>query len=102
MPKVRSEMPRFRNESQEAEWWAGAEGRAFLERKSKESRAKGVKPAGSALVARLNKASTQIALRLADADLQKAREIAERKGVGYQTLIKMLVHEGLEREARSR
>jgi len=31
-----------------------------------------------------------------------AREIAARKGVGYQTLLKMLVHEGLRREARSR
>jgi hypothetical protein len=33
-------------------------------------------------------------------DVTKAREIATRKGVGYQTLLKMLVHEGLRREAR--
>jgi hypothetical protein len=30
----------------------------------------------------------------------KARELAQRKGIGYQTLLKMLVHEGLRREAR--
>jgi predicted DNA binding CopG/RHH family protein len=29
----------------------------------------------------------------------EARKIAERKGIGYQTLLKTLVHEGLRREA---
>jgi hypothetical protein len=27
-------------------------------------------------------------------------KLAERKGLGYQTLLKMIVHEGLAREAR--
>ena len=44
--------------------------------------------------------SVQIALRLPAPDLAQAREIAGRKGIGYQTLLKMLVHEGLRREAR--
>ena len=102
MPKAKTEMPRFKTESQEADWWASAEGRAFLKKKSKESRTKEAAPAGSRLVARLNPGSTQIALRLPAADLDQARRIAERKGIGYQTLLKMLVHEGLEREARLR
>ena len=56
---------------------------------------------GSALVATLSGASSvQIALRLPIPDLAKAREIADRKGIGYQTLLNMLVHEGLQREAR--
>jgi predicted DNA binding CopG/RHH family protein len=42
----------------------------------------------------------QIAIRLPEADLLQARKIAERKGIAYQTLLKMLVHEGLGREAR--
>jgi len=42
----------------------------------------------------------QIAIRLPAADLAQAREIAERKGIGYQTFLKMLVREGLVREAR--
>ena len=57
---------------------------------------------GSRLVAALNKnkkSSVQIALRLPAADLEQARKIADRKGIGYQTLVKMLVHEGLAREA---
>ena len=44
--------------------------------------------------------SVQIALRLPEPDVTKARELATRKGIGYQTLLKMLVHEGLRREAR--
>ena len=96
------EMPKFRNESEEADWWASAEGRAFVKKKSKEAQAKGIHHAGSPLVTQLNRRSAQIALRLADSDLRKAREIAERKGIGYQTLLKMLVHEELEREARAK
>jgi predicted DNA binding CopG/RHH family protein len=46
------------------------------------------------------KNSVQIAIRLPEADLAQARKIADRKGIGYQTLLKMLVREGLVREAR--
>jgi predicted DNA binding CopG/RHH family protein len=102
MPKAKTEMPKFKTESQEADWWASAEGRAFLKKKSQELQTRGVTPAGSKLVAGLKRQSTQIALRLSDADLEQARKIAERKGIGYQTLLKMIVHEGLEREARAR
>lgn len=95
-------MPKFVNESQEADWWASREGREFVKQKAAGSGAKGgASPKGSRLVSQLNKVtSVQIALRLPEPDLAKARELAERKGIGYQTLLKMLVHEGLRREAR--
>lgn len=94
-------MPVFRNESEEADWWASKEGRAFLKQKSAVSQRTKKKSEGSPLVTRLNKTnSVQIALRLPEADLTQARKIATRRGVGYQTLLKMLVHEGLQREAR--
>lgn len=93
------EKPSFRNEDEEARWWASAEGRAFL-RGQPAAQSAGAGQ-GSALVSKLNATrSVQIALRLPAPDVAKAREIAERKGIGYQTLLKMLVHEGLEREAR--
>ena len=44
--------------------------------------------------------SVQIALRLPAPDLAKARKVAGHKGIGYQTLLKMLMHEWLRREAR--
>ncbi len=73
----------------------------LVKQKSAEARAEGKKVRGSSLIARMNqKSSVQIAIRLPQADLARARELAERKGLGYQTLLKMLVHEGLAREAR--
>jgi predicted DNA binding CopG/RHH family protein len=95
-------MPVFNNESEEADWWASAEGRSFVKQKSAELASQGKKLQGSALVSKLNKtASVQIALRLPESDLAEARKIATRKGIGYQTLLKMLLHEGLQREANS-
>ncbi len=90
--------PAFKNEDEEAKWWSGPKGRAFLKQQSDVPRTK--ERGGSALVAKLNRTSSvQIALRLPAPDLAQAREIAERKGIGYQTLLKMLVHEGLRKEA---
>ena len=94
-------IPGFETESQEADWWASRAGREYVKQKSVEARSKGTKVKGSSLVAKLNpKRSVQIAIRLPLADLTQARKLAERKGLGYQTLLKMLVHEGLSREAR--
>jgi len=91
--------PAFANEDAEANWWASRQAREFLKRKSAEPQKKVAK--GSRLVGQLNRAaSVQIALRLPGPDVEKARELATRKGIGDQTLLKMLVHEGLQREAR--
>jgi len=101
MGHMRLQMPRFKGESEEADWWASPAGRAYVKRKSAETRSKRVAMLGSELVRKLGKKkSVQIAIRLPGPDLAQAREIAERKGIGYQTLLKMLVHEGLAREAR--
>jgi hypothetical protein len=94
-------MPKFVNEAQEADWWASREGREFVKHKAAGTGKKGGAPRGSRLVGQLNKvASVQIALRLPEPDVARARELATRKGIGYQTLLKILVHEGLRREAR--
>ena len=93
--------PGFANEREEADWWAGRQGREFVKQNAAGRSKKGVAPKGSRLVRQLNRtASIQIALRLPQPDLTRARELATRKGIGYQTLLKMLVHEGLRREAR--
>jgi predicted DNA binding CopG/RHH family protein len=41
--------------------------------------------------------TVSINIRVAAADVQKARELADEKGVGYQTIIKMLLHEALKK-----
>lgn len=92
-------IPKFASEQDEAKWWATSEGRSFVSEQSarKSEKATG----GSKLVTKLGSAGTvQIALRLSSPDLAKARQIAERKGIGYQTLLKMIVHEGLQRVER--
>ncbi len=97
--RVNPKMPAFATESAEADWWASDEGREFLKQQTADAKNR----KGSPLVNKLSrKSSVQIALRLPSPDLAKAREIADRKGIGYQTLLKMLVHEGLQREARRR
>ncbi len=101
MKKRPIDMPKFANEGEEADWWASRQGREFVKQKSAGPLKKGSVPKGSRLVGQLNRtASIQIALRLPEPDVTKARELATRKGIGYQTLLKMLVHEGLRREAR--
>src|SRR5215472_16924388 len=93
-------IPKFANKAEEADWWASREGREFVKQKAAGPAKKGA-PKGSRLVSQLNRTtSVQIALRLPEPDVAKARELATRKGIGYQTLLKMLVHEGLRREAR--
>jgi predicted DNA binding CopG/RHH family protein len=97
--KTATRFPKFKTEDEEATWWASADGREFLKHQSAGRTLQ--KEKGSALVAGLSRTSSvQIALRLPAPDVAKAREIAGRKGIGYQTLLKMLVHEGLRREAR--
>jgi hypothetical protein len=101
MQRKMSEMPRFKSESDEADWWASPSGRAYVRKKSAAAQSEGSKARGSSLIAGMNrKSSVQIAVRLPQSDLAQARQLAERKGLGYQTLLKMLVHEGLAREAR--
>ena len=101
MNKKVLKMPKFKNEGEEADWWASPLGRAYVKQKSAETRSKGTPVRGSSMVGKLNRrSSVQIAIRLPAADLEQAREIAERKGIGYQTLLKMLVREGLVRETR--
>ena len=103
MRKKTLQIPVFKNESEEANWWSSPAGRAYVKQKSAAAQSQGVRAHGSSLVAKLNtKRSVQIAIRLPESDLAQARHIAERKGIGYQTLRKMLVREGLAREARHR
>jgi hypothetical protein len=100
MKKKPIQIPKFTDEGEEADWWASREGREVVKQNAGPAK-KGVSAKGSHLVEKINRTtSVQIALRLPEPDVAKARELATRKGIGYQTLLKMLVHEGLRREAR--
>jgi hypothetical protein len=51
------------------------------------------------LLAKAKERATQaISLRVSIADIEMARALAEKQGVGYQTVLKQAIHEGLKRK----
>lgn len=52
--------------------------------------------------ARRKKELLPVTIRLASEDIAIARQLAEAKGIGYQTYIKLLLHEALQKEAGRR
>jgi len=95
--------PRFETETQEAEWWA--KNQELIADRFEEAKAKGKLGKGTvARVARERASQTgvspTITIRLAEADLARARTFAAEKGLRYQTYLKMLVHQALNSEER--
>jgi len=89
-------VPKFKSEREEAQWWdahpevvtalflkAGKEGR--IER-----------------LPRIRGATKSVTIRMPIADLETAQEIADKRGLPYQTFIKGLLHQALERESKTR
>jgi predicted DNA binding CopG/RHH family protein len=83
--KVAVDTPRFRSEAEEAEWWDQHQ-ELIADLLVKHGR-RGAVP------------TKNISVRLPVTDLERARKIAERRGVGYQVVIKTLLHEALKRES---
>jgi hypothetical protein len=102
---------RFKSEAEEADWLASPAGRRFtsqqMDRAVREGRAKVVTGSQAKrsdpdrireLMDRVKAKQTQaISLRIAVADLDAAKKIADKAGIGYQTVLKDLIHEGLRR-----
>jgi hypothetical protein len=47
------QIPKFKNESEEADWWASKEGREYVKRESAKAQGRGVKFKGSAVLRKL-------------------------------------------------
>ena len=92
-------VPAFASETEEARWWY--ENRARLDKAFEEAARKGrlKKLDRETLAARLT-ASRVISIRLPESDLARARRQAAAKGLPYQTYIKSLLHQALQREER--
>jgi predicted DNA binding CopG/RHH family protein len=78
--------PAFRSEAEEAEWWDRNQD-LIADLLLKHGR-RGAVP------------TKNVSLRLPVTDIERARKLAEKRGVGYQTVIKTLLHEALKRESR--
>ena len=97
MPKKNLTIPRFTSEAEDARWHQRH--RPALERAAERRILE-----GSTLTLReaAARAKTRpVTLRLAATDIDMARAMAAQKGIGYQTYVKMLLHEALRREAAS-
>jgi hypothetical protein len=86
-------IPKFKTEDDEARWWAENQGQ--LARLFERAAAAG--KLGRGTVARRGNTPTTT-IRLDPEDIAKARFHAERKGIKYQTYLKMLIHQALRQE----
>jgi predicted DNA binding CopG/RHH family protein len=85
-------VPKFKSEKEEADWW-------YRNRRKVEVELSKVKGNGLT-VAQIVERETQtkaISIRLPIGDIERAKEQAKAKGIGYQTLIRMLVHDSLRK-----
>ncbi len=87
-PKKSVAIPKFRSEAEEAKWWDS----------QPEAATKIMKAAVKSGRARRPVPLKTVTMRLPAPDIQAAKELAQEKGLPYQTYIKMLLHEALRRE----
>ena len=89
-------IPKFSSEAQEAAWWDRhrSEIEAEIRRRMKQKQ-----PLTLGNLVQGAKPSQPVTLRIPKEDLEAARRLAARKGLGYQTYIKMLLREALAKNA---
>jgi len=96
--KTKLIIPRFASESADAQWHDRHKGQleSAMERRIKVGGAMTLRQA----VGRAK--SRPVTIRLASEDIDAARALAAHKGIGYQTYIKLLLREALQREVEGR
>ena len=95
MSKKKLIIPRFRSEAEDAGWHQ--RNRRALERATERRILQRSTLTFEQAAARAK--TRPVTLRLAATDIDIARALAAQKGIGYQTYVKMLLHEALRREA---
>lgn len=94
------EIPSFATEEDEAQWWFDNRDRTaeWLQ----ESAIQGQTTSLAAIRERRRGQgpTPTVSIRIDSKDLLQARVLAERRGLRYQTYLKMILHEALEQETR--
>ena len=99
--KEKRKIPRFKPETDEAAWWYAH--REETARWMEEAAATGQTTTLSEVLLRARQragTTPTVSIRIAPKDIARARGLAEKKGLRYQTYLKMLLHEALEREQK--
>lgn len=96
MAKNKLIIPKFASEAQDAQWHDRHRRKleSAVGRRVREGSALNLQQA----VARMR--LRPVTIRLPPEDINAARGLAAQKGIGYQTYIRMLLREALQREAR--
>jgi hypothetical protein len=111
MRRKSTSVPSFKSSGEEADWYATSEGRRQTQREFARalragtlSRSAGLKAAKTdpkvleQLMEQAREMATRpVSLRIPIADLERAKRIAEETGVGYQTVLKQAIREGLKK-----
>jgi hypothetical protein len=96
-------IPAFGSEKEEAEWLDSHQD--LIARRFSEAAARGALGSGRVAARAQGRkvlgASPTLTIRIPKDDLDRARALAEGKGLRYQTYLRMLIHEGLDRDARN-
>ncbi len=99
--KATGTVPKFESEAEEAKWWD--DNQKMVEQNLLNALASGSAHRGMALrLTRQARRSKNITIRIPVEDIDRARRLSARKGIGYQTIMKMLLHEALAREEETR
>ena len=85
-------IPKFKTEAEEQDFWGKHDSSEYLNWKSAER----------ALFPNLKPSTKSISLRLPESLLDALRQMANERDVPYQSLIKMILQERIERDLRSR
>jgi predicted DNA binding CopG/RHH family protein len=94
-------VPKFKTEAEEAQWWY--DNRDNVEGALIDAMDNGTIQRGTAQrLTSKARASRNVTIRMAEADLDLPRKQAEEKGLPYQTYIKSVLHEALVKRGRSR
>lgn len=95
-------IPKFGSESEEAAWWE--KHRAAVEADLRAAMRGGKTLSIQEVMdqSRRKKELLPVTIRLASEDIATARQLAEDNGIGYQTYIKLLLHDALRKEAGRR
>ena len=86
------QIPKFKNENEEREFWSENDSSEYLNWKSAER----------VLFPELKPSTKAISLRLPESLLDALRQMANERDVPYQSLIKLFLQERVVRELRSR
>ena len=93
MKEEKLKIPDFDNEEQEAQWWA--KNPDFILARFESAVAESRLGRGTAVRRGLTPTTT---IRLDPTDISRAKIQAERRGLKYQTYLKMLIHQALTQE----